>query len=139
MYLLYDEYKNMGGYLEETTYNDLEYEARAQIDYWTFNRLQSEETQSEAVKRCVYKLVKLIYDIQQAGMIDTQGESSSGVQAGIASQSNDGVSISYNVLSASEVVEQNKLQIASVIRKYLNGAKNSLGRLVLYRGLYPGE
>lgn len=139
MYLLYDEYKDMGGYLEETAFAELEFEARAQIDYWTFNRLQNEEEQSEAVKRCMYRLINLIHDMQTAGIVDTQGSGETGTQAGIASQSNDGVSISYNVLSASEVVSNNKEQIADCIKQYLGAVKNSLGQKVLYRGLYPGE
>ena len=43
MYLTYEEYENMGGKtLEETAFEQFEFEARAHIDWWTFSRLQNE-------------------------------------------------------------------------------------------------
>lgn len=139
MYLTYDEYTNMGGKsLEETTFHQLEFEARAVIDYWTFNRLQNEETYPEAVKRCMFRLVSLINDKQQAMVTDAKASDGS-VQAGIASESNDGVSTSYNTLSAKEAVETMQNEVEKTIRFYLSSVKNSLGRKVLYRGLYPNE
>lgn len=136
MYLLYSEYQNMGGTLDETTFNDISFEAQSQIDWYTFNRLQNEETYPEAVKRCMYRLIELIHS-QQIAMGNT-GESEA-TMGTVASQSNDGVSISYNVLSASEAVQLSTAQISEVIKRYLQGIKNSLGQLVLYRGLYKGE
>ena len=136
MYLLYSEYQNMGGTLDETTFNDISFEAQSQIDWYTFNRLQNEETYPEAVKRCMYRLIELIHS-QQIAMGNT-GESEA-TMGTVASQSNDGVSISYNVLSASEAVQLSTAQIGEVIKRYLQGVKNSLGQLVLYRGRYKGE
>ena len=76
-------------------------------------------------------------------MIKLQNDASSvggdGSDSAIASQSNDGVSISYNVLSAAQVLEMADKQVANAIKMYLNGEKDSKGRLVLYRGLYEGE
>ena len=62
----------------------------------------------------------------------------------IASQSNDGVSISYNVISASEAFASLTSKgkgniIESTIRQYLNGLKDEKGRNVLYRGVYEDE
>ena len=138
MYLTYTEYQNMGGTLDETTFNDLEFEARCKVDYWTFNRLKNEESYPEELQRCMYKLIKLIHQAQQASAIDGDDSGSSST-AGLASMSNDGVSISYNVLSASEAVELASKEIDACIRQYLADVRNSLGRKVLYRGLYPGE
>lgn len=138
MYLTYDEYQNMGGTLDETTFNDLEFEARCKIDWWTFNRLKNEEVYPEEVQRCMYKLINLIQQKQAAAALDGEGQSSS-TAAGIASMSNDGVSISYNVMSASEAAEQASAEIDTCIRQYLGDVRNSLGQKVLYRGLYPGE
>ena len=138
MYLTYAEYQDMGGTLDETTFEEFEFEARSKIDWWTFNRLQNEETYPEAVRRCVYRLIKLIQQVEEASALD--GESSeSGSTAGIASMSNDGVSVSYNVLNASQAVELASKEIDDCIRQYLSNVKNSLGQKVLYRGLYPGE
>lgn len=138
MYLTYAEYQDMGGTLDETTFSELEFEARAKIDWWTFNRLKKEETLPEEVKRCMYKLIKLIQQVQEASALSGDDSDSSSV-AGVSSYSNDGVSESYNVMSASEAARQASKQIDACIRQYLNDVKNSLGRKVLYRGLYPGE
>ena len=138
MYLTYEEYQNMGGTLDETTFNDYEFEARTQVDWYTFNRLQQDTDFPEAVKRCVYALIKLLQDKNQAMLV---GETSADgtVTAGIASQSNDGVSVSYNTLSARDLVDMSKDAIENTVQRYLQGVKNSLGRKVLYRGVYPDE
>ena len=139
MYLSFDEFEDMGGTADETAFENLEFEARAQIDYWTFNRLQNEETLPEAVKRCMYKLITLIQD--QQALIESSvpsGESSS-TAAQIMSQSNDGVSISYNTASANRVLDVLKNNIQTIITQYLGAVRNSLGQKVLYRGIYPNE
>jgi len=140
MYLSFEDYQEYGGTLDETAYNQLEFEARAVIDWWTFNRLQNEETYPEAVKRCMYKLIQLIHDKQASMVVNagTSGESSS-IQAGIASESNDGVSTSYNTLSAKDAVDTIQDELKSTISMYLSSVRNSLGRKVLYRGVYPDE
>lgn len=139
MYLLYSEYQNMGGTLDETLFNEFEFEAETQVDWYTFNRLRNEEEYPERLKRCMYALISLIYRVQQASMLGDDGSGDSNINAAVASQSNDGVSISYNVMSAHDVVESSKTEIESIIQRYLQGVMNSLGRAVLYRGLYPGE
>lgn len=139
MYLLYSEYVNMGGMLDETLFNELEFEAETQVDWYTFNRLQNEQELPERLKRCMYALIGLIYKIQQASLLGDDGSGDSNINAAVASQSNDGVSISYNVVSASEAVQLSKDEIEGIIQRYLQGVMNSLGRKVLYRGLYPGE
>lgn len=138
MYLTYEEYQNMGGTLDETAFNNFEFEARTQVDWYTFCRLQKETDLPEAVKRCVYSLIKLLQDKQQAMLVG--GTSADGqTQAGIASQSNDGVSVSFNTLSARDLVEMSKTAIEDTVQRYLQGVKNSLGQKVLYRGVYPNE
>ena len=138
MYLTFDEYQEYGGTLEETTYNQFEFEARATIDWWTFNRLQNEEEYPEAVKRCMFKLISLINDMQKATALDAQSSDGS-TKAGIASESNDGVSTSYNTLSAKDAVDTIKKTYEDTIKMYLSGVKNSLGQKLLYRGIYPNE
>lgn len=139
MYLTYDEYINMGGAeIEEAAFQQIEFEARSIIDWWTFNRLQKEETYPEAVKRCIFRLIQLINDKQKAMIVDSQSSDGS-IKAGIASESNDGVSTSYNTLSAKDAVDALQKETESTIRMYLTGVKNSLGYLLLYRGVYPNE
>lgn len=138
MYLTYNEYVEYGGTLEETAFDQLEFEARTKIDWWTFNRLQKDDVYPEAVKRCMFKLVQLIEDRQKAMTMSPVMEDGS-VNAGIASESNDGVSTSYNVLSAHDIVDMLQKEFEITIQMYLNGVRNSLGHRLLYRGVYPNE
>ena len=138
MYLTFDEYQQYGGTLEETTFQDLAFEAESVINWWTFNRLQNEETYPEAVKRCMYKLISLISDRQKAMIVDAAGTNGV-ITAGITGESNDGVSTTYNTLSAGEAADTLKDEMHLAIRMYLQGIKNSLGHNLLYRGVYPGE
>lgn len=140
MYLTYEEYQNMGGTMDSTTFSEFEFEARCKVDWWTFNRLKNEESYPEELKRCMYKIIKLLQQVAEASAVDGEGGAdSSSTVAGVASMSNDGVSISYNVLSASQAVELANDEIGTCIKQYLSDVRNSLGRKVLYRGLYPGE
>lgn len=137
MYLTYEEYKDMGGTLNETAFNNVEFEARALIDWYTFNRLQNDTIYPEAVKRCVFNLVNIASKKQQAFSLGQDNEGN--ITSAISSQSNDGVSISYNTMNASEAFKVSKNEMITVINQYLQGVTNELGRKLLYRGLYPGE
>lgn len=153
MYITYEQYKNYGGTLDEATFNEYEFEARSWVNWYTFNRLENDDvSENERVLRCMYKLIKLADLKAQAlslGSVTTTtttgGETTTiTTTPAISSQSNDGVSISYNNLSASDIFDMLKTsskgnEIENTIQQYLQGVKNSLGRLVLYRGLYPNE
>lgn len=139
MYLTYDEYIVMGGAtIEQTAFENLEFEARSVIDWWTFNRLQKETTYPEALSRCMFKLISLLQDKQRATAIDPE-TNTVGMRPGVASESNDGVSTTYNTLSAKEAVDTIQKEIDSTIHTYLAGIRNSLGHNLLYRGIYPNE
>lgn len=138
MYLTYAEYQSMGGALDETTFNDYEFEAEAKINWYTFNRLKGNTSYPPELARCMYKLIKLIQDMNQASTVGG-GDEEGGFVAGIASQSNDGVSISYNTLSARDLLDSASSQVQTTIQQYLNGVTNELGKKLLYRGLYPDE
>lgn len=140
MYLTYDEYNNMGGQaLEETAFNQLEFEARTQIDWWTFGRLKNQAAYPEAVKRCMVKLIELLDKQQKVMLIDAVDEDGNVVAGLMAHQSNDGVSATYNVITGNMAVRAIQTQLKSAIQMYLQDVRDSLGRKVLYRGLYPGE
>ena len=139
-YLSYETYQAYGGSLDVATFEDLAFEAQSLIDWYTFNRLQNEETYPEAVQRCMYRIISLLHEKMLAMATPlSNGEVSGNSVAGIMSQSNDGVSISYNTRSAREVIDDSKKEISDCISRYLQGVMNSLGRKVLYKGLYPGE
>lgn len=136
MYLTYEEYTAMGGTLDETTFNELEFEAEALVNWYTFNRLKNDVQIPSEVKRLIKYLITLIQDENEGLSGSTGGSVTSGP---VASQSNDGVSVSYAVLSAAERMQALKVQEESTIKKYLQGVMNEAGRKLLYRGLYPGE
>lgn len=138
MYLTYAEYQTMGGTLSETAFNDIEFQAECEVNWYTFDRLKGDTEFPEEVKRCMYSLIKLIQEQQQAYLVSPV-DASGNIQASIASQSNDGVSTSFNVLSAQSAAELIKTKIGDVIQKSLSSVTNSLGRKLLYRGMYPGE
>ena len=105
MYLTYEEYIEFGGddsALDETAFENLEFEARTQIDWWTFGRLKNETTYPEAVKRCMFKLIELLDKQQKVLMVDAVDEDGN-IKAGLmAHQSNDGVSSTYNVITGNK-------------------------------------
>lgn len=142
MYLTYDEYKQMGGdTIDEAAFENLEFEARSQIDYWTFDRLTKEEVLPESVKRCMFWIIKKIQAQQALLNASLPGMSKDTVTntGGIMSQSNDGVSISYNTVSATSIVNSLGSEIKKAVDNYLGNVRTSLGRKVTYRGIYPDE
>lgn len=140
MYLTYDEYTEMGGTLDETAFIDLEYEARAYVDWVTFNRLWKEKEIPNRVKECIYHILKLIQNKMEALTPLSESDADyEGADKNIVSQSNDGVSISYNVLSAKDIIKSSEDELQKAINRYLQGVRNSLGYKLLYRGIYPGE
>ena len=141
MYLTYEEYINLGGELEQSTFSQLEFEARAYVDWYTFGRLKNEKTLPDAVKTLMVYLINLIIEKHKALNLSANGIAniSTNPNKEIVSQSNDGVSTTYNIQSAGEIIKSSKSEVDSAINLYLYGIENSLGRKLLYRGLYPGE
>lgn len=138
MYLTYGEYQDMGGTLDETAFNEFEFEAETIVDWYTFNRLHNMTTYPERLTKCMYALIKMV--ALKANMLgQADAEEGGTIKGTIASQSNDGVSVSYNVLSASEAFKLCDDEVGNTIKRYLQGVTNELGRKLLYRGLYPGE
>ena len=108
-YLTYNEYRTLGGTLDETPFNLLEYEARKEIDKETQGRLINLNVQSEDTKMCIFQFISLYQSI------------------------NYGVDISGNVINYSS--EQIASTISAVIRKYLINTRLEDGTPYLYRGI----
>ena len=148
MYLTYDEYIDLGGQLDETSFTDLEYDAESTINWYTFNRLQKDEWKdaltSPQLKRCVYQLIKL-KQLEDALLMSGAGGVIGGVgwtkDAGIVKESNDGVTTEYNLLSAGDLLAyaNGAKPKKDLIDRYLGSIVNDLGRRLLFRGIYPGE
>lgn len=136
MYLTYEEYQSMGGTLDEIPFTDFEFQAEAQINYATFGRLKREKVIPDEVKRLTKYLVDLV---EKKAAAFSLGKGQSATPTYITSQSNDGVSTSYNGLAPSDLIELCKADILNAVRSYLEGVTNEAGHKLLYRGLYPGE
>ena len=139
MYLTYDEYLNMGGTLEEIPFTDFEFQAEAQINYATFSRLKTDNTFPSEVKRLTKYLIDLFEKKAAAISLGKGSSSSAGSGVYITSQSNDGVSVSYNGMSPTDLVALCKTEVQNAIKMYLDGVTNEAGHKLLYRGLYKGE
>ena len=114
-YLTKQEYIALGGSstIGDMPFNLLEYEARRQIDIYTFNRVKKLDTIPQEVKICEYNLINSIETFATA----TDSVASSG---NVKSENTDGYSISY--ISASEisdVVKSKQKEIEDIIRTYL--------------------
>lgn len=59
-YLTYEEYRSLGGTLDLTSFNLLEFEAHRKIDSMTQNRLVNETNIPKEVKICVYNLINTL-------------------------------------------------------------------------------
>ena len=146
MYLTYAEYLAYGGKLDETSFQDLEFDAESTINWYTFNRLFKEEwaaaLESEQLKRCVYQLIRL-KQLEDELLLGGIGASGLGweKQPGIIKESNDGVTTEYNAVSSGDLLAyaQGTKPKKELIDRYLSSIVNDLGRRLLYRGLYPGE
>ena len=140
MYLTYEEYIEMGGTLDEATFKEYEFEARALIDWYTFDRLKKEETLPAEVKECMYMLIRYIEDKNNLLKLGSPvADASSEIAPQIVSVSNDGVSTTYAQWKFADAYKYYKAEMDDIINKCLRTALNSLGRKLLYRGLYPGE
>lgn len=157
MYLTYADYQSMGGTLDETTFNDFEYEAETFVNWYTFNRLKTETEYPTELARCMYRLImlaKLKADTMLLGkqttvVISTEGTTETRTETEVSTyikgQSNDGVSVDYNAVDAGSLFNLLASQksgnvIESTVRLYLNGVRRkSDNKLLTYRGLYPDE
>lgn len=134
MYLTYQKFKEYGGALDRAAFDDFAFEAQSIIDYWTFNRLQKDTEYPEAVQRLMFKLIQTAVTKSKSQNLGNNLDGTG--NAAISSQSNDGVSVSFNVMSASELFANCKSETAQLVKQYLYGVKNSLGQRLLYRGVY---
>ena len=139
LYLTFDEYMDLGGTLDESSFSLLALDANSYIDWYTFNRLWDEEVIPDKVKYCEFQLIKLLYTKMNLITPDTTNTDGVNTAVQLESQANDGVSVSYGVLHADEIYYNSKKEIEECIIRYLNGLVTSAGKKLLYRGLYPDE
>ena len=121
-YLTYQEYKALGGTLDEMPFNLLEFNARKKIDERTFGRLVDKGQEYKEVKLCIYNM---IITLNSYSSYDMQNKA-------VSSESTDGYSISYGT-PAKTVIENKNSELEDVINSYLaNVVIDNVP--VLYRG-----
>lgn len=129
-YLTYAEYRLLGGSLDITPFNLLEFEARRKIDISTQNRLKGTESSKipQEVKLCVYNLINAINDY--ASSIKSATENGN-----IASENIDGYSVTY-VKSAAikDIINSKSVELDDIIRTYLLGVIFN-GEHIMYIGV----
>lgn len=121
-YLTYQEYKVLGGTLDEMPFNLLEYNARMKIDERTFGRLVDKGQEYQEVKLCIYNMIIILNSYSS---YDAQNKT-------ISSESIDGYSISYGTPQKS-VIEAKNSELEDIIDTYLSNLIVNDVR-VLYRG-----
>lgn len=121
-YLTYQEFKALGGTLDEMPFNLLEYNARMKINERTFGRLVDKGQEYQEVKLCVYNMITTLNSYSS---YDTQNKA-------ISSESTDGYSISYGTPQKS-ITEAKNSELESVIDTYLSNLIVDDVQ-VLYRG-----
>lgn len=123
-YLTYDEYVAMGGTLDASEFAANAAEAQAHVDRHTFRRVRNMTVVPDSVKACMCALVDVL---KSASTVRTG--------AAVASESNDGVSISYVTSSPTESDERLTAQIEQTIRLWLFGEVDDDGTPLLWRGV----
>ena len=107
-YLTYQEYKALGGTLDEMPFKLLEFNARKKIDERTFGRLVDKGQEYQEVKLCVYNMITTLNSYSS---YDTQNKA-------ISSESTDGYSISYGTPQKS-VIEAKNSELEDIMNSYL--------------------
>lgn len=121
-YLTYEEYQSLGGTLDQTPFNLLEYNARKKIDERTFGRLVDKGQEYQEVKLCVYNMITTLNSYSS---YDTQNKA-------IASENTDGYSISYGTPQKSTTEAKNSELEVSIDTYLSNLIIDNVS--VLYRG-----
>ena len=126
-YLTYEEYKALGGTLDLTPFNLLEFESRRRIDIRTLNRLKNVESIPQEVKICVYKLINSAssYDENLSNIANNN----------VASENTDGYSVSYvTSAQAVDIINSKSAELEDIIRECLLGVVVN-GEHLLYCGV----
>ncbi len=123
-YLTFDEYKELGGTLDETPFNILELHAQKEVDKYTFGRLMNLEEQINEVKICIFELIKSLASYSKYVESDKS----------ISSENIDGYSISYRG-GDENVFKANLVEIKGIIKTYLAECKLEDGTPYLYIGV----
>lgn len=111
-YLTYNEYKALGGTLDITPFNLLEYEARRTIDNRTLQRLKGIKQIPQEVKMCMFSLINTINGYTN------QSQTSKN----ISSESVGSYSVSYITgTQIQETINSKNAELTDMVVTYLTG------------------
>lgn len=111
-YLTYNEYKALGGNLDITPFNLLEYEARRIIDSRTLQRLKEIEIIPQEVKMCMFSLVNTINGYANKSQTSKN----------ISSESVGSYSVSYATgTQIQETINSKNAELTYIVLTYLTG------------------
>ena len=129
-YLMYEEYRALGGTLDLTPFNLLEFEARRRIDIRTQNRLKviNSNDMPQEVKICEFKMIDSMssYD---------KGLSNIASNGNVASENTDGYSVSYITSDkVSDVISSKDKELNTIMYECLVGVIVN-GEHIMYAGV----
>lgn len=126
-YLTYQEYIALGGTMSISPFELLEFNARAEIDLRTQNRLVEANTIPTKVKMCMFNLIETINSYVS--------ESTEQGKGNIASESIDGYSISYvSPSQIKEIIVSKRAELDDIMMTYLYGVVVN-NEAILYDGV----
>ena len=128
-YLTYEDYRLLGGTLDLTPFNILEFEARRIIDTRTQNRLKDLEYSEipQEVKLC---MLSMINNITNYKTTLTNASNNN-----ISSENIDGYNVSYlNATSISDIIKSKKYEFEDIMNNYLIGVVVN-GEHIMYLGV----
>lgn len=124
-YLTYYDYKALGGNLDQTPFDLLEFEARKIIDNRTLQRLKGINEKPEEVKLCMFSLINTINSYAN------QSQTSKN----ISSESVGSYSVSYITgTQIQETINSKNAELTDIVLNYLTGVIVN-GQHVVYLGV----
>jgi len=106
-YLTYNEYKGLGGTLDQAPFNLLEFQARKEIDLRTRGRLVDVTEIPQEVKLCEYHIINIIQKYAETTMQSNNG---------VASENIDGYSVSYlSPTNIQEIIKSKQKEIGDIM------------------------
>lgn len=121
-YLSIEEFKSLGGDMDEAAFNRHEMKARRLIDRMTHGRIQNETPVRETVKMCMHDLIR--------AMAEDESLAGAGGRE-VSAVSNDGVSVSYATQGSMAAAGR----YARIVLGWLDGERSERGVQLLYCGV----
>lgn len=161
MYIDYNYYVGVYGQeIPETDFQRLSWEACRKLDLATTGvdgarklkvSFPTDEGDAEAVRRCVCKLIDIMYQIQEAAKVASQSkgyvETVNGLRGKVISSvsaGNESISYSVNNSGISTIIDKaladktaREQLYKDTITEYLSGVSDANGVNLLYMGQYP--